>query len=331
MKQLFAWAAVAALAAAPASAQTVTLKFAAWAPPNVNVNLAQKEWAAAVEKESGGAVKIEFYWETLANARTVYDAVRNGVADLGWILQPLVPGKFPRTAVVELPFLVANSAEGSAALWRIYEKGLLAAEYNEVRPVGLTVLPPSVLHSKTPIPDPEALSGKKLRIAGRVNAQMIASLKATGVQMPITGVYEAVSKGVLDGSLSPWLGFTAFKHEEVMKFHVDVPLGGIGGMMGMNNKSWESLSPAAKAAIQKHSGAALSASYGKFNDADVAENMAKVRALPGQSITKFTDAQIAALEKQFETIYAGWAKETPEGDAILKSFREELAAVRAKK
>ena len=330
MKAIYAAAALAALAV-PAGAQTVTLKFAAWAPPNVNVNLAQKAWAALVEKESGGAVKIEFYWETLANARTVYDAVKNGVADLGWILQPLVPGKFPRTAVVELPFLVHNSAEGSAALWRIYEKGLIAAEYNEVRPVGLTVLPPSVLHSKTPIPGPEALAGKKLRIAGRVNAQMVASLKATGVQMPITGVYEAVSKGVLDGSLSPWLGFTAFKHEEVMKYHVDVPLGGIGGMMGMNIRSWEALSAAAKAAIAKHSGAVLSASYGKFNDADVQENMAKVRAMAGQSVTKFSDAQIAALEKQFETIYADWSKETPGGAEILKVYKEELAAVRAKK
>jgi TRAP-type C4-dicarboxylate transport system substrate-binding protein len=309
----------------------VTLKFAAWAPPNVNVNLAQKEWAALVEKESGGALKIEFYWETLANARTVYDAVKNGVADLGWILQPLVPGKFPRTAVVELPFLVNNSGEGSAALWRVYEKGLIAAEYNEVRPVGLTVLPPSVLHSKTPIPGPEALAGKKVRIAGRVNAQMVASLKATGVQMPITGVYEAVSKGVLDGSLSPWLGFTAFKHEEVMKYHVDVPLGGIGGMMGMNIRSWEALSAAAKAAIAKHSGATLSAAYGRFNDEDVKENIAKVRALPGQSVTKFSDAQIAALEKGFETIYADWVKGTPNGADILKAYKEELAAARAKK
>lgn len=331
MRKLAALSIVAALAAAPAAAETVTLKFAGWAPPNVNVNLAQRAWAEAIEKETKGAVKIQFYWETLANARTVYDVVNNGVADLGWILQPLVPGKFPRTSVVELPFLVHNSTEGSVALWRIYEKGLIKAEYDQVRPVGLAVLPPSVLHSKMPIANPAAMAGKKFRIAGRVNAQMMASLKATGVQMAITGVYEAISKGVLDGSLSPWIGFTAFKHEEVTKYHVDVPLGAIGGMMGMNNRTWASLSDAAKAAFDKHSGALLSAAYGKYCDEDVTFNRNKVKAAPGQTIATFTAAEIATLEKQFEPITAAWVSSTPNGAEILKAFKEELAAIRAKK
>jgi TRAP-type C4-dicarboxylate transport system substrate-binding protein len=331
VRKLLATTLLLAAAAAPAAAQTVTLKFASWAPPNVNVNLASRAWAEAVEKDSGGAVKIEFFWETLANARTVYDVVNNGVADIGWILQPLVPGKFPRTSVVELPFLVGNSSEGSVALWRIYEKGLIKEEYDQVRPVGLAVLPPSVLHAKGPIPDVKSLAGKKFRIAGRVNAQMIATLKATGVQMPITGVYEAVSKGVLDGSLSPWIGYTAFKHEEVMKHHVDVPLGAIGGMMGMNNRTWASLPDKVKAAMEKHSGAVLSAAYGKYCDEDVTFNKEKVRSTPGHSITKFSDAEIADLEKQFEPITAAWVSATPNGAAVLKAFKEELAAIRGKK
>jgi TRAP-type C4-dicarboxylate transport system substrate-binding protein len=331
LKALFALPLVAVLAAAPAAAQTVTLKFASWAPPNVNVNLASRAWAAAVEKDSGGAVKIEFYWETLANARTVYDAVNNGVADIGWILQPLVPGKFPRTSVVELPFLITNSTEGSVALWRLYEKGLIKEEYDQVRPIGLAALPPSVLHSKSPIPTVKSLAGLKFRIAGRVNAQMISSLNATGVQMAITSVYEAVSKGVLDGSLSPWLAFTSFKHHEVMKYHVTVPLGAVAGMMGMNNRTWESLPANVKAAMEKHSGAVLSASYGKYCDDDMKATIEEVRALPGHTIGKFTDEEIAGLEKLFEPIVAGWAKSTPNGEAVLKIFREELADIRAKK
>jgi len=322
---------IAVLAAAPAATQTVTLKFASWAPPNVNVNLANRAWAAAVEKDSGGAVKIEFYWETLANARTVYDAVNNGVADIGWILQPLVPGKFPRTSVAELPFFVTNSTEGSVALWRLYERGLIKEEYDQVRPIGLAALPPSVLHSKSPISTVKSLAGLKFRIAGRVNAQMMTSLKATGVQMPITSVYEAVSKGVLDGSLSPWLAFTSFKHHEVMKYHITVPLGAVGGMMGMNNRTWESLPDKVKQAMEKHSGAALSASYGKYCDDDMKATIEEVRALPGQTITTFSDAEIAELMKQFEPITAEWVKATPNGAAVLKAFGEEIAAIRAKK
>ncbi|MGE0734671.1 MAG: TRAP transporter substrate-binding protein [Alphaproteobacteria bacterium] len=331
MKRIFLTSVLALLVATPAVAEMVTLKFAGWGPPNVNINLAQQAWARAVEKDSNGTVKIDFYWETLGNARTMYDVVRNGVADFGWILQPLVPGKFPRTSVVELPFLVTSSMQGSVALWRIYEKGLIKTEYDEVKPLGLAVLPPSVLHSKAPMPNAEALAGKKFRIAGRVNAQMMESLKATGVQMAITGVYEGISKGVIDGSLSPWLAFTAFKHDEVAKYHVDIPLGGVAGLVGMNNRTWEKLSPQIKAAIDKNSGLLLSASIGKYNDEDAAVHKQKVMTSPGQTVIKFPPAEIASLEKKFEPITAAWLTATPNGAEILKVFKEELAAADNKK
>ena len=120
LKSLIIGVAIAAIVPAAALAQSkpITLKFAGWAPPQVNVNLVSQQWARDVEKASGGMVKVKFYWNSIANVRTVYDVVRNGVADVGWILQPLVRGKFKKTGVVGLPFLVNNSTEGSVALWR---------------------------------------------------------------------------------------------------------------------------------------------------------------------------------------------------------------------
>jgi TRAP-type C4-dicarboxylate transport system substrate-binding protein len=331
-KVLIATAVAAVLPSTGALAQskTITLKFGGWAPPQVNVNIVSQRWAKEVEKASGGTVKVKFYWNSIANVRTVYDVVRTGVADVGWILQPLVRGKFKKSGVVGLPFLVNNSTEGSVAIWRLYERGLIKDEYDQVKPLAVVTLPPSIIHSKAKITKLADINGKKFRIAGRANAQAIAILKGTGVQMGITGVYQAMSKGVIDGSLSPWLGFTAFKHQEVTRYHMEVPMGAIAGMTSINVKKWESLPAQAKAAIEKVSYAPLVKAYGEINDKDVAYNRGKVAELKGHTIGTFSDAEIAQMKKMLAPVESGWVKSTPNGAAILAAMKEELAKIRSK-
>lgn len=321
------------LGASVASAQgkPTVLKFAGWAPPQINVNIVSQRWAKQVEAASGGTVKIKFFWNSIANARTVYDVVRTGVADIGWILQPLVRGKFKKSGVVALPFLVRNSTEGSIALWKLYADGLISGEYDQVKPLGIAALPPSMIHSRQPITKLADMVGKKFRIAGRVNAQIIGVLKAGGVQMSIRGVYQALSKGVISGSLSPWLGFTAFKHQEVTTHHVEVPMGAIAGMTAMNNKTWSALPAKAKAAFAKYSFAKLSRDYGEICDKDAAFNRGKVAGLKKHKILSFSPADIATMKKRFEPITAAWVKSTPDGAKILAAMTAELTKHRGMK
>ena len=321
------------LAAGAASAQTkpMVLKFAGWAPPQINVNIVSQQWAKQVEAASGGTVKIQFFWNSIANARTVYDVVRTGVADIGWMLQPLVRGKFRKSGVVALPFLVRNSTEGSVALWNLYASGLISSEYDQVKPLGIAALPPSIIHSRKPIMRVADMAGKKFRIAGRVNAQIIGVLNAGGVQLPITRVYQNLSKGVLDGSLNAWLGFTAFKLHEVTTHHVEVPMGAIAGMTAMNNNTWNKLPAKAKAAFTKYSFAALSRAYGEICDKDVAFNRAKVAKIKSHKILSFPQADIDAMQQKFKAIEASWVKSTPDGAKILAAMKAELAKFRATK
>lgn len=323
-------AGVLATTASQAQGKPIELKFAGWAPPQINVNIVSQQWAKDVEKATGGAVKIKFYWNSIANVRTVYDVVRTGVADIGWMLQPLVRGKFKKSGVVALPFLINNSTEGSVALWRLYERGLINDEYDQVKPMAIATLPPSIIHSKPKLTTLADIQGKKFRIAGRVNAQIMRLLKGTGVQMGITGVYQAINKGVIDASLSPWLGFTAFKHDEVTRYHMEVPMGAIAGMTSMNLKTWASLPANAKAAIEKVSYAPLALAYGKMNDKDVAYNRGKVAAQKGQVIGTFSASDIAKMKAILAPIETTWAKATPNGAKILAAMKEELAKARSK-
>src|SRR5919106_6169885 len=90
-----------ALTVADAAEEAVKLKFAAWGPPRAPMNVNTTKWAEFVTADSGGAVKVTVVWNTLGNAQTVYDNIKNGVADAGWVLQPFVTGKFVKPSVVE--------------------------------------------------------------------------------------------------------------------------------------------------------------------------------------------------------------------------------------
>lgn len=62
-----------------------------------------------------------------------------------WTLPGYTPGRFPRTEVFELPFMVPSAEAGSQALWAFYEKHL-REEYADVHPLVLHVHAPGTLH-----------------------------------------------------------------------------------------------------------------------------------------------------------------------------------------
>ncbi|MEO7403576.1 MAG: TRAP transporter substrate-binding protein DctP, partial [Burkholderiales bacterium] len=265
------WISAGLLASTAAVAQEVQLKFAAWGPPQAPMNKATAEWAEMVNKEGAGIIKVTVFWNTLGNAQTVYDNIKNGVADAGWVLQPLVPGKFPKTSVVELPGLFKSSEEASLALWRLYESGFLKDEYDEVKPLAIVPMTGNRIHTRTPIGDVSALSGKKYRVAGKTLGDVVAAFGGTGIQMAWTDIHQSLEKGVIQGTLSPWNDFVPAKFPEVTKFHLDHDFGMIAGLVAMNKKSYDALPANAKAIVDKTSGVALTTWLSREADRNMAQ------------------------------------------------------------
>ena len=63
---------------------------------------------------------------------------------------------------------------------------------------------PGWIHSNKPIATLGDVSGQKLRGPTRVITNLLAKLGATPVGMPVPAVPEALSKGVIDGTVIPW-------------------------------------------------------------------------------------------------------------------------------
>jgi TRAP-type C4-dicarboxylate transport system substrate-binding protein len=90
-------------------------------------------------------------------------------------------------------------------------------EFDEVKVMYLHAHGPAILHTKKPVYKLEDLKGMKVRVTGLVTKIMNA-LGGTPVAMPMGETYDALSRGVVEGSMSPYEALQGFKWGEVVKF-----------------------------------------------------------------------------------------------------------------
>src|ERR1700761_7552362 len=256
-----------------ANAQPLQLKLATFGPPQsyfyAEVLI---PWMDAVNKDSNGTLDIKYFGGgVLGNASNMYDSVLTGAADIGWALLGSVPGKFTKASVVELPFGYDLGEVGAVSLWRLYAKGVIASDFDEVKLFGLTAWPGAEVQTKSKkVMTLEDMKGLKLRASGRWQAATVTAFGATPVNIPVDEVYQAMDRGVIDGLWSSLVATSQFRVDELAKYFLDAPLNGGGGMLIMKKESFDKLPPDAQAALEKHSGESLSRALGRSNDGEVA-------------------------------------------------------------
>jgi TRAP-type C4-dicarboxylate transport system substrate-binding protein len=327
LRTTIASAAVAAAALiAPASAEPVTLKFNSPAPPPSFLhNGVFRPWIAEVEKASKGTLKIQLYvGGTLGNFQVNYDRVVNGVADIGFILTSFAGGKFKKLDVAELPFLSKNSAEAAEALWRIYASGIADDEFDKVKPLAIWTFPNAAIHTKKKITSIDDLKGMKLATSNVVNAKVIERLGAVPVTFTPPDSYQAISRGIAEGTLMPFTGMRIFKINEVTSNHLDEPMGASTAMMFINKQKYDSLPPDAKAAIDKFADLAQSRRTGRAVDGD----WAKSRALVKDSTNTLSPQEEKKWQDLTQPVAAEWAKSVPDGAKIINAFQAGIEQAR---
>ena len=134
----------------------------------------------------------------------LYDQVKDGVIDLTWVPPGYTPGRFPKSETFELPFIAGNGEKNSPAGWEFYEKHL-KDEFKDVKMLAIKTHGPGLIHAKgNGVRKLEDMKGLKIRGPSRIVNKMIETLGATPVGMPVTAMADALSKGVIDGTVVPW-------------------------------------------------------------------------------------------------------------------------------
>ena len=322
---------VACALALPASvgAQVTELKLASFPPPPGALNKdVLGPWVKQVNEELKGTVNVRLFAGGTLGRDPVqqFKLVRDRVADIAYVVMGYTPGDFPDSTIFELPFLVENSLEGSLAHWRLVERGLLRG-YDKAKFLAGFTIPPQSIHTNFKLERIEDLKGQKIRSAGPYQSAAIDLLGGTAVSgIPVSGAAEAISRGVVQGVLSDWNGMVAFRIGDAAKFHLEVPIGTAAAGIFMNLEAWNALPPQAKAAIEKHSGAALSRLHGMEFDQRYRENLEKTKPMKDHSFIFPSAAEREAIKRRLQPITDRWIAENPEGrkryDALIAAIEE---------
>lgn len=322
------------LSTAAAKADEVNLLFGTTLPPVVHLNVrVLHPWAERVNAQGKGIIHIDVRdGEAIASLANFYSRVQDDVIQISWGLQSAIAGKFPRTAVGGLPFEVDKAENGSVALWRLYAKGLLDAEYDTVQPLYMITLPPAGFHMAKPLKTLENLNGLKIGIGSKTGSDMIARLGGAPISMITSDYYTGVQRGMIDGINTQWTAMQPFKLYEVTYYHLEAALGGTTGMVFMNKKKYNALPAAARKILDDNSGEAQSRLYGAFWDDVNREGRDMVKALGAKhEIVPLPPAIEAKWRQAVLPVIEDWSKATPDGDKVLAAFRAEIAKVRAGK
>src|SRR5215471_16109485 len=260
----------------PALAQekNFDLKISTWVPATHPLQKSLEDWAAAVEKDSGGTIKSQvFPAQQLGKAIDHYDMARDGIADVTYVNPGYQPGRFPVIGAGELPFLMSDAKGGSEGLDAWYRK-YAAKEMGDVKFCLAFIHSPSSFHTRTKkVVVPEDIKGMKIRPAHATMANFVTLLGGTNVQSSAPEVRDVIERGVADGVTFPWGSLILFGIDKVTKYHMDAPLYVTTFAFVFNKARYDEMSPRQKKAIDNHcnteQAGRVGEHWGKFEDAGI--------------------------------------------------------------
>ena len=319
MKMFVRAAALAAFAAvvlsSPLAAQEVKLRVHQFLPAGAPVpkNFIA-EWAKKVEQEANGRIKIELYpsMQLGGTPPQLYDQVRDGVVDIIWTLPGYTAGRFPRSETFELPFIAGNAEQNSQAAWEFYQKHL-KDEFKDVHIIAAHTHGPGLIHAKgNGVRKLEDMKGLKLRGPSRMVNKLIENLGATPVGMPVPAMPDALSKGVIDGTVVPWEVTAPLRVSELVNTHTNFSgnrsLYVAFFIFAMNKAKYDGLPPDLKKVIDNNSGLATSKWVGKVMDEGDAPGLAVAKARNNNIVT-LDAAETARWKEQAKKVNDGWIAE----------------------
>jgi TRAP-type C4-dicarboxylate transport system substrate-binding protein len=325
-----------AVLVAPAFAQekTFELKVSHWVPASHPLQKSLEDWAAAVEKASGGTIKSKvFPAQQLGKAFDHYDMARDGIADVTYVNPGYQPGRFPIMGAGELPFLMSDAKGGSMGLDAWYRK-YAEKEMKDVKFCLAFVHTPSSLHTRTKkVVVPDDVKGMKIRPADATIANFVTQLGGTNVQSSAPEVRDIIERGVADGVFFPAGSLVLFGVDKVTKFHIDAPMYVTTFVFVINKDKYSEMSERQKKAIDDNcnteAAGRVGEFWGKFEDAGID----KVKAQSGQDVYALTPEQVALWKKASEPLIKTWGdgvrKTGVDPDAALTELRASLAKYNA--
>jgi TRAP-type C4-dicarboxylate transport system substrate-binding protein len=315
-----------------AQEKVITLKVANWFPVAHKQTPLLESWGKDLEKRTNGRVKVNYYPAgTLVPAPQSYDAVTKGISDVGNHVLGYTVGRFPLTEVLDLPLGYPNNTVPTKLANAFYDK-FKPKEFNDVKVLWFHAQAPGIVHTKTkPITKLEDLKGMKMRTYGS-NAKLMSLLGGTPVAMPMTDVYDALSRGVAEGLMCAYEATEGFRFGDQLKYSTENYATSYSAVFAivMNKDKWNSLPPDIQKIIDTMSKEYIEKYAAMWDDIEISGKAYLVKR--GNKINTLSKEEEAKWVEKAQPIFDEYVKKMKEkglpGDEALKFARDYLKPYR---
>lgn len=330
-----------ALVSTLASAQT-TLRYAVGFPTGAAPESA-KIYADAVKQYTNNTVNLRVYDLSLLNLAEMSSGLKQGLADIGYVLTPYTPAEYPHLNMAsELSMLLAleNDTSGKAGMafggalaefifTKCPECNADFARQNQVFTSTGGSSPYMLLCTK-PISTAADLKGARLRAGGAAWARWARQVGATPVSMPGNEIFEAMKQKVVECSIQSAPELSGLNLKEVT---TDITPGVPGGTFSgattnINRDVWRKLTEDQRRGMLRAGtvmGAQVTYRYYVYAKRDVEQAVAKGGKLH-QPDAEMLKVSRAAIEADAPNLAATYAKQhnVKRGDELIAAMRPLL-------
>jgi TRAP-type C4-dicarboxylate transport system substrate-binding protein len=285
---------------------------------SINLN----EFAADVDKGTGGKLKITVHpGASLFKAPEIKRAVQGGQAQIGEVLISNFSNEWPLFGADALPFL-ADSYDASVKLWQASKP----AFDKKLAEQGLVALysvpwPPQGVYSKKPLASAADLKGVKWRAYNPATSRIAELVGAQPVTVQAAEVSQAFATGVAESMMSSGsTGWDAKLHEHV-KYWYDTQAWLPRNLIIVNKAAFDALDAPTKAAVMKAAADAEARGLAASKKANT-ESLDKLKS-GGMNILPPPAGLTADMKKVGETLLKEWLdKAGPEGKALIDAYKK---------
>jgi TRAP-type C4-dicarboxylate transport system substrate-binding protein len=204
--------------AAPAPTGPIALKVSNYFPAPASQSTLLEEFCAELEARTNGRVTVDYYSAgSLLTSTAMFDGILDGVTDIGYSHVYYTPGRMPVTEGCGLPLGYPSAWVGGHVV-SDFVREFKPAEFDDVVVLWMNTSTPSgISTADKPVRTLEDLKGLTIRAPG-LPGEIITALGGTPAPTPMIEVYDAISKGVIDGEASNFETLKSFKFAEVVKY-----------------------------------------------------------------------------------------------------------------
>jgi TRAP-type C4-dicarboxylate transport system substrate-binding protein len=269
-------------------------------------------WSRKIAQASNGRLRIDVAAAMQLGGKPadLISQVETHQVDIVWTVAGYTPGKFARLEVFELPWIASSRASAtSQALHEFYETHA-RDELARVHLLAVWCHPSGVIMNRDePVLRPGDAAGRVLRVPSVVIGEAFRSVGAEPKFMPAPQVLAQLQDNAIGGALFPYEVIPTLKLtgqiRHITEFAGDRGLYTSVFLLAMSKRAYSSLDMELRKVIDAHSGAALSAEFGRMWD-DIEEAGREDFAAAGGVVTFVKNDDYAAWQQASRSANDAW-------------------------